>query len=229
MNIEDFIQSANKFNADTRSENSRYRSWEYCYAEFVMARKQSLPDYDYLSLHLAFYLASWGMLRASFLLQKDYKVHIPAVQIILKPEYDCLQNLKCQDVLKQEVQTAWQKVNDELSDYYGKVRETVKDDVKSKPSSVLMSKILLGTLACTPAYDRFFMDTAKVWGVTANYGMRSLKELAKLYAENETELENLRQTLHKEQFEYPQMKLLDMGFWQFGFENSANKDGQDDE
>lgn len=225
MNIEDFIQSANKFNADTKSENSRYRSWEYCYAEFVMARNQSLPDYDYLSLHLAFYLASWGMLRASFLLQKDYKVHIPVVQIILKSEYDCLQNLKCQDMLKQEVQTAWQKVNNELSDYYSKVRETVKDDVKSKPSSVLMSKILLGTLACTPAYDRFFMDSAKAWGITATYGVRSLKELAKLYVENETELENLRQTLHKERFEYPQMKLLDMGFWQFGFENSTNKDG----
>lgn len=55
--------------------------------------------------------------------------------------------------------------------------------------------------------------------------LRSLKELAKLYVENETELENLRQTLHKERFEYPQMKLLDMGFWQFGFENSTNKDG----
>lgn len=221
MNIQDFIQAANKFCLDANDENSRYRSWEHCYTEFAKARKQSSLDYDYLSLHLAFYLASWGMLRASFLLQKDYKVHIPAVQIILKPEYDCLHNLKCQDIFNKQVEVAWRNVNKELSDYYGMVRQTVKGDVKSKPSSVLMSKILLGTLACTPAYDRFFMDTAKkVCGITAAYGVNSLKELAGFYADNEIQLEDLRQKLHKEQFEYPQMKLLDMGFWQLGFENS---------
>ena len=40
---------------------------------------------DFLSLHLGFYLASWGMMRGSTeLLDKDYKIHIPAVKVILK-------------------------------------------------------------------------------------------------------------------------------------------------
>lgn len=48
--------------------------------------KQPNPDYDYLSLQLAYYLASWGMLRgSSFLLWKDYKIHIPMVKEMLKP------------------------------------------------------------------------------------------------------------------------------------------------
>ena len=62
----------------TQIENDRYKSWEYCYHSFISARNSSSPDYDILSLHLAFYLASWGMYRgSSFLLQKDYKIHTP--------------------------------------------------------------------------------------------------------------------------------------------------------
>jgi len=52
---------------------------------FRDARTDPSPDYDYLSLHHAFYLASWGMYRgSSFLLQKDYKVLTPIVEEILK-------------------------------------------------------------------------------------------------------------------------------------------------
>ncbi len=46
---------------------------------------------DMLALHLGFYLASWGMYRgSSFLLQKDYKVHVPIVKIIINNENDFL-------------------------------------------------------------------------------------------------------------------------------------------
>ncbi len=65
--------------------NGRFRSWEHCYKCFYDARNESNIDYDYLSLQLAFYLASWGMYRgSSFLLQKDYKLHIPVVEELLK-------------------------------------------------------------------------------------------------------------------------------------------------
>lgn len=42
-----------------------------------------------VSLHLAFYLASWGMLRGStFLLQKDYLIHKYFIQdIVLNEKY----------------------------------------------------------------------------------------------------------------------------------------------
>ena len=79
------IKSSTEFYNDLKvDENGRYRSWEHCYSHFIKARGSQEIDYDYLSLQLAFYLASWGMYRgSSFLLQKDYKVHIPVVKELL--------------------------------------------------------------------------------------------------------------------------------------------------
>jgi hypothetical protein len=101
-------EAAARFYHETKADpNSRYRSWEHCYKSFYDARGLASPDPDYLSLQLAFYLASWGMYRgSSFLLQKDYKVHVPVVEEILKKEYDCLLGLSCMDLRKQEVQDA---------------------------------------------------------------------------------------------------------------------------
>lgn len=77
--VDIMIRSATNFYHEAkRDENGRYRSWEHCYSNFYHARGKDNADLDYLSLQLAFYLASWGMYRgSSFLLQKDYKVHIP--------------------------------------------------------------------------------------------------------------------------------------------------------
>ena len=84
------IKSSTEFYNDLKvDENGRYRSWEHCYSHFIKARGSQEIDYDYLSLQLAFYLASWGMYRgSSFLLQKDYKVHIPVVKELLNEKYD---------------------------------------------------------------------------------------------------------------------------------------------
>jgi len=52
-----------------KDPHGRYRSWEHCYAAFADAFDQvergEEVDYDHLGLHLAFYLASWGMYRGS--------------------------------------------------------------------------------------------------------------------------------------------------------------------
>lgn len=82
--IDLIINSVAKFyNQLKRDENGRYRSWEYCYSSFYEARNGDDMDFEYLSLQLAFYLASWGMYRgSSFLLQKDYKIHIPVIKEI---------------------------------------------------------------------------------------------------------------------------------------------------
>ena len=89
------IKSSTEFYNDLKvDENGRYRSWEHCYSHFIKARGSQEIDYDYLSLQLAFYLASWGMYRgSSFLLQKDYKVHIPVVKELLNEKYDVLAEL----------------------------------------------------------------------------------------------------------------------------------------
>ena len=63
--IDELISAAQTFYEDAcANENGRSRSWEHCYRVFRDARIDPSPDCDYLSLHLAFYLASWGMYRA---------------------------------------------------------------------------------------------------------------------------------------------------------------------
>lgn len=223
--IDELISAAQTFYDDARAnENGRSRSWEHCYRVFRDARTDPSPDYDYLSLHLAFYLASWGMYRGScFILQKDYKVHTPIVEEILKPEYDCLFGLACADVRNDDVRAQYTKLYKCIDAYFDEIRKEVRGRaVASSVSPVLITKILMGTLGCVPAYDRFFEEGAKYLGLEKkSYNKDSLLELAKFYEAHNDRLEEARRGMRTDDLIYPQMKLLDMGLWQVGFERDA--------
>ena len=223
--IDELIDAAQTFYADARrDENGRSRSWEHCYRVFRDARTDPSPDCDYLSLHLAFYLASWGMYRgSSFLLQKDYKVLVPIVEEILKPEYDCLFGLACVSLRESEVQGSLEKLCDDIAEHFGPIRDEVAGrEVVSPVSPVLITKILMGTLGCVPAYDRFFQDGVATYKVTTReYSLESVRKLAKFYEAHNDRLEEARLGMRVGDLIYPQMKLLDMGFWQVGFEKDA--------
>ena len=220
--IDELINTAQTFYDDARAtENGRSRSWEHCYRVFRDARTDPSPDYDYLSLHLAFYLASWGMYRgSSFIFHKDYKVHTPIVEKVLKPEYDCLFGLACTDLRNNDVRDQLMKLYDDIADYFDPIREEVKGRVVKFPvSPILITKILLGTLGCVPAYDTFFEKGLRHLGLKEkNYNEDSLLELADIYEEHNDRLEEARCGMRVGDLIYPQMKLLDMGFWQIGFE-----------
>ena len=222
--IDELISAAQTFYDDARAnENGRSRSWEHCYRVFRDARTDSSPDYDYLSLNLAFYLASWGMYRgSSFLLQKDYKVLSPIVEKVLKPEYDCLFGIACADLRESEVQGSLEKLNKYIAAHFGPIRDEVAGrKVVSSVSPVLITKILMGTLGCVPAYDRFFVDGIKKYKVTTQeYTPESVRRLVDFYEAHNDRLEEARRGMRVGDLIYPQMKLLDMGFWQIGFEKS---------
>ena len=223
--IDELIDAAQTFYDDARAnENGRSRSWEHCYRVFRDARTDPSPDCDYLSLHLAFYLASWGMYRgSSFLLQKDYKVLVPIVEEILKPEYDCLFGVACVGLRDSEVQEKLKNVYDNIADHFHPIREEVAGrEITTPVSPVLITKILMGTLGCVPAYDRFFVDGIKKYRVTTQeYSRNSLLKLVGFYEEHNDRLEEARRGMQVGDLTYPQMKLLDMGFWQVGFEKDA--------
>ena len=225
--IDRVIAAADTFYKTLRKdENARYRSWEHCYKCFHDARGNTNADYDYLSLHLAFYLAIWGMYRgSSFLLQKDYKIHIPVVKELLKEEYDCLLVVNCNDLRKDEVKSKLKDLGTYIKSYYGKVRKNVKEnEVKHDVSNTLITKILMCTLGCVPAYDRYFIEGIKELNVaTGVYGTKSLLSLVDFYKKYFARLEELRDTLKVYDLPYPQMKLLDMGFWQIGFDKEARR------
>ena len=225
--IDELINAAQTFYDDARAnENGRSRSWEHCYRVFRDARTDPSPDYDYLSLHLAFYLASWGMYRGScFILQKDYKVHTPIVKQILKPEYDCLFGLACADVRKSEIQMMLKTVYNSIANYFARIRKEVAGrEVASPVSPVLITKILMGTLGCVPAYDRFFQDGVATYKVTTQeYSLESVLRLAGFYEAHNDRLEEARRGMRTGDLTYPQMKLLDMGFWQIGYDEATKE------
>ena len=223
--IDELIDAAQAFYDDAcANENGRSRSWEHCYRVFRDARTDPSPDCDYLSLHLAFYLASWGMYRgSSFLLQKDYKVLSPVVEEVLKPEYDCLFGIACADLRESEVQGSLEKLNKYIAEHFRPIRNEVAGrEVASSVSPVLITKILMGTLGCVPAYDRFFQDGVATYKVTTQeYSPKSVLKLVDFYEKHNDRLEEARRGMRTDDLIYPQMKLLDMGFWQIGFERDA--------
>lgn len=229
-----FMQALDKFWEDCKEENSRYKSWEHCYEEFYKARGKKLNDTqkDHLCLHLAFYLASWGMLRGSFLLQRDFKIHTKAVEEILKKDYDCLRGASCSEVNKN-----WDKLETlsaNLKKIYGDIRAGVpgKKNIAKDVSDILITKILMGTLGCVPAYDRFFVAAVRKdkkqnsnKGISGCFGKNSVGQLDDFYDKHNTELEEKRKGMktHGLKLKYPEMKLLDMGFWQLGFKAARKK------
>ncbi len=219
---EQVIQEATLFYNELKNDsNARYRSWEHCYYSFYMARNMEKPDIDYLSLQLAFYLASWGMYRgSSFLLQKDYKIHIPVIEELLKSKYDILFGVECKLLFEPEIQELFQELSKYISEFYDSIRHSVKnEELKNALSSTLITKFLMGTMGCVPAYDRYFVTGIKTTKIaTGNYNIRSIMQLAKFYEQYFDDFETARKKFVVNDIIYPQMKLLDMGFWKIGID-----------
>lgn len=194
--IKDYISNNNK-------PFQRYNSWNHCYKAF-----ETIEDEKLMSLHLGFYLASWGMYRGSSkLLERDYFVHVDAVKIIKKYWF-----LRCD--LKYEVDfhnlESILNLIEELSSYYKTTHDVT-------PTDTLISKIILGTLGCLPAFDRFFVEGVKKQGNTfKTLKKKSLEGLFAFVETNQLELKNIQ----KLNPQYPIMKIVDMYFWQVGFEKS---------
>ena len=150
-------------------------------------------------------------------------MHTPIVEKVLKPEYDCLFGLACTDVRNDDVRAQLMELSADIADYFDPIREEVKGRVVKFPvSPVLITKILLGTLGCVPAYDTFFEKGVRHLGLKEkDYNEDSLLELAKFYEAHNDRLEEARRGMWTDDLIYPQMKLLDMGIWQVGFERDA--------
>lgn len=206
-------------------KHSRELSWDYCYSLFYEAINDDSNgnvDYDYLGLNLAFYLASWGMYRgSSFLLQTDYKVHVKAVQLIVN--HDLVKELlgiECVKLCDERYLDAIESLRNQLKEYYSNIRRQIKGEITTPISDVLVTKILLGTLACVPAYDEYFSSAVSSYGVASGvYNIESLRQLVDFYRKNSACFERVRinmKVISKDEMEYPQMKFLDMGFWLLG-------------
>jgi len=200
-----------------RDCNHRYRSWEYCYKVFSEPCSLSRERVDYLALHLAWYLGSWGMLRNSFLQDKDYKIHIPVIEILMDSKWEELRGLSAEKFVKSSsVDTIMELVN-EIEGCYQK-------NAGGTPTNTLLTKILLGTIGCVPAYDRYFTYAVRKTGIASGiFGKKSLIQLGKFYLEYNDEMETLRFSCPSEITSYPPAKVIDMCFFGYGLKHDSKE------
>jgi hypothetical protein len=89
-------------------------------------------------------------------------------------------------------------------------------------SDTLITKILLGTIGCTPAYDRYFKSGLALTNVAQQrYGEKSMYQLIEYYMEHHEELEAYRTLVSQNRISYTPTKILDMCFWQIGFDHDT--------
>ena len=199
--------------------NHRYKSWEYCHEVFKRNRKNhDDATIDLLCLHLAWYLASWGMLRNSFLMQKDYKIHAKVVMLLFQPEWESLW-----DITPEKMAQQWYA--ERMLKLFEKITETYIETGGGIPTETLISKILLGTVGCLPAYDRYFKKALSATrAATQQLSVKSIMALGTMYQKHCVEFEALRQHCSASGIEYPAAKVIDMCFFEYGLQLEGGRD-----
>lgn len=218
--------------------HGRFLSWERCFKffkenekVFLSKNQEGLQDlYRQAELELAFYLASFGMLRGrSVLLSKDSSVYGDLIKKLFeaKKRFEAKKDSQLNSVLY--------KVCD---DWINELKK--KEGRKSNgDNDTLTTKILMGVFGCVPAFDKFFKfglnlakqadcrfeklntDSTDVdkWVTESNSSGFVPKELAN---------EFLKLNFHfhapyDENEQYPLMRKIDIYFWFIGFCNSESK------
>ena len=209
----DIVDNTLRFYKDHLQEpHQRYRSWEHCYHHFRKRQRfKSKGDFDIAALHLAFYLASWGMYRGSSqILKKDYKIHIPVVHVLVSPKYDSLWKLDFETVALD---------GPEVHLVFGLAQDIQKALEQSdiKPTPTLITKIIMGTIGCTPAYDRYFVAGVKSLGkFPASFKHKGYCGVIQFYQNNAKEFQKVQVIVSNGRVKYPPMKLADMYFHSLG-------------
>ena len=229
MKTKEWNSVLNEFYKYLGEPNHRYNSFNLCFSFFQNLKRQK-PRYSDLTeqekelamLNLAFYLASWGMYRgSSFLLRKDYKVYEPIIKKIWEKKYKNLWGYDFKrienDEEKKNVVVLIMDLDKEIKKILSEIRQTVKLDTRNKISSVLSTKILLGTVACTPAYDRFFMNGLKKAenGFVQKFTEKSLLRIIDFILENKISIEKIQKELvvKYKNNKVPDMKIVDSYFF----------------
>ena len=205
--------------------NHRFKSWEYCYSAFRKAREnREVVDRTVLCMHLSSYLASFGMYcRAVPILQKDYLFHRAIVDKLLEDPFDQLVGIECRDLLCGNRVDLVFNLAEEIKRYYYQVGGTY----------TLATKILLGTLGCTSAYDTVFLKGLKKYKdqtgehvAVQRFSQNSLRQLCHFYERKRDlfgkAIDNF--AVHDANGNlcgvYPQMRFLDVVFWRLGSEDA---------
>ncbi len=211
-------ERVNKFTHIYHSdEHSRYLSYDHIRREYIRLKNDS-DNKDLLALNLYAYLASWGMLRNSFLMQKDYKFLIPIVDILCEDKYKSLINynpfVDNDDTSAYLIMDLVKRMRRYFlgQKYFGEGSD--KKKVVTSVSDTLVTKILLGTLGCTVAYDTYVRKGLANHGLIQKLSAASILQLREFAKINQEEIEDILSNLNEL---YTPMKIIDMYFFEEGF------------
>jgi len=198
---------------------ARMSSFDHCYSYFQSAfvsRRQSelANDVSIQSscLHLGFYLASWGMYRASGALSEFSSARLsPVVQVIANAP------LQIWDLDVDRYSTDSIKA---LIDFGERLRAEFprgKGRAKSKASDTLVTKALLGVFGNTPAFDTYFRSGMGC----QSFNEKSLNRVRSYFDKHRDAIEEARDPVcdfdgTPNKFRYTQAKVIDMIFFAKG-------------
>ena len=219
-NIQEYVYGDNKAQGIMPLE--RYASFDYCFNYFQSFREQNrldeLADDDHIQescLQVGFYLASWGMLRAStFLFDKSVKVYESLIRAIAgaNPKlWEIDANCYTPDNIRL------------ILDFGNAIAKTL--NFGNGPSDTLKTKIMLGVFGNVPAFDSYF---TKGFGVSS-FGKRALERVADFYCSYKAVIEINRlatldfMTGQPTSRLYTRAKVIDMIFFIEGVKKNRNK------
>jgi hypothetical protein len=93
-------------------------------------------------------------------------------------------------------------------------------------TDALVTKIILGSLACLPAYDTLVGEGMRLEGIPhSSLSQRNIEALFGWYLRHEREFRSVERRLDEDGIRYPPMKLVDMYLWERGKRSLANSSG----
>jgi hypothetical protein len=202
-----------------RDQTARYSSFDYCFNYFQAYREahtiskiSSPANLELSCVQLGFYLASWGMLRASStLLQKSMRHYVPVIRTIasIRPE---VWKIDAHDYTESNIASLMQ------------IADRLRSSLHDGASDTLVTKIMLGVFGCVPAFDNYFCSGFGTWSMSS----KAFRRIGLYYKENSETIENYRvptidfSTGRPTKRKYTRAKVIDMIFWEEGLSKSEN-------
>ena len=159
-----------------REPMARYASFDYCFNYFQgFKNKKELASRENIQnscLHVAFYLASWGMLRgSSFLLNKSIKYYESLIKYISEQD---------SSFWKIDVSNYSEDTIERLIKCSNDIKKILSDNGKYKVSDTLVTKIMLGVFGNVPAFDAYF----KTGSGLGTFNKKSLMSIHDFYTKD---------------------------------------------
>lgn len=216
-----FDKLSKEFKEDT---HHRLLSWNHLNEHWQEYANGNIKDINQVALNLSYYLASYGMYRGkSDLLQRDYKAIIPAIEFLRIQQKNDWRDIIFLDKKPEDIALRIRTLALDLRTALipnlvrpGKVISQVK------VTDTLLSKILLGTFDCVPAFDLQAKNALK--DILKNdypkgdgFSQHRMTEMIKFARDNRSLIESGKELIKKENgVNYSLTRIFDLYLWYHG-------------